>query len=345
MIGRSANRAGRLLVGILTIVLAGTGFVAHPVSAIAAVLDVHAPTHVVVFQSQGTQTQHVTSSKTVGDFLKERGIVAAARDFVRPSADTPLVDDLVIDFSPAVPVKLVTAAGTKTVITTADDVGALLEEQNIRLDQHDVVRPSLADPLVANSVVRIARIVKWVSAQKQHIAQRTIHVIDFTLPPGQTKIVKPGAAGLTLAMVDYTQTDGNLSKRVVARHVLRKPEARVIAEGVGTYAAIADFARHGLEKTSYIAATALSMIATAYTAGCAGCTGFTATGYHAGHGIVAVDPRIIPLGTRLYIPGYGFAIAGDTGGAIVGHRIDLGFNSLSDAMAFGRRLVKVYTLK
>jgi 3D (Asp-Asp-Asp) domain-containing protein len=57
-----------------------------------------------------------------------------------------------------------------------------------------------------------------------------------------------------------------------------------------------------------------------------------------------VDPRVIPLGTRLYIPGYGFAIAGDTGGAIVGRRIDLGFDSLGDAMAFGRRAVKVYTL-
>jgi len=66
--------------------------------------------------------------------------------------------------------------------------------------------------------------------------------------------------------------------------------------------------------------------------------------YRAGHGIVAVDPGVIPLGTKLYIPGYGFAIAGDTGGAIVGHRIDLGFDSLNDAMEFGRRPVKVYTL-
>ena len=86
------------------------------------------------------------------------------------------------------------------------------------------------------------------------------------------------------------------------------------------------------------------MVATAYTAGCPGCSGYTATGYRAGHGIVAVDPRVIPLGTKLYIPGYGFAIAGDTGGAIVGDRIDLGFDSLDDAVAFGRRSVKVYTL-
>jgi 3D (Asp-Asp-Asp) domain-containing protein len=58
-----------------------------------------------------------------------------------------------------------------------------------------------------------------------------------------------------------------------------------------------------------------------------------------------VDPRVIPLGTRLFIPGYGLAVAGDTGGAIHGNRIDLGFNSLRDALLFGRRPVTVYRLK
>jgi 3D (Asp-Asp-Asp) domain-containing protein len=71
----------------------------------------------------------------------------------------------------------------------------------------------------------------------------------------------------------------------------------------------------------------------------------TALGYRAGHGIVAVDPRVIPLGARLYIPGYGYAIAGDTGGDIRGNRIDLGFNSERDAMMFGRRAITVYRIK
>jgi 3D (Asp-Asp-Asp) domain-containing protein len=87
------------------------------------------------------------------------------------------------------------------------------------------------------------------------------------------------------------------------------------------------------------------MIATAYTASCGGCDGMTAIGRRAGRGIVAVDPRVIPLGTRLYIPGYGPAIAGDTGGSIVGRRIDLGFDSVRDAMLFGRRDITVYKLK
>jgi 3D (Asp-Asp-Asp) domain-containing protein len=89
----------------------------------------------------------------------------------------------------------------------------------------------------------------------------------------------------------------------------------------------------------------LRMIATAYAAGCDGCSGTTKTGAQASHGIVAVDPHFIPLGTRLYVPGYGRAVAGDTGGAIRGRRIDLGFDSLRQAQSFGRRQIVVYVLR
>ena len=67
-------------------------------------------------------------------------------------------------------------------------------------------------------------------------------------------------------------------------------------------------------------------------------------GIPATYGVVAVDPSIIPLGTRLYIPGYGMAIAADTGGAIVGYCIDLCMESYAEAMDFGRRVVTVYVL-
>jgi len=92
--------------------------------------------------------------------------------------------------------------------------------------------------------------------------------------------------------------------------------------------------------------TVMRMLATAYTAYCGGrCSGRTALGWAAGYGIVAVDPRVIPLRSRLYIPGYGYAVAGDTGGSIRGSRIDLGFNTYRDAREFGRRDVTVYILQ
>ncbi len=329
---------GAFALGILT---AGHS---SPASA-AAVPAPQQTTHLVFFDSQGTQTQHVTSSATVGAFLKERGIVPRARDYVRPALDTPIGDNIVIDYSPAVPVHLITQSGSKTIVTTAEDVGALLEEQGITLGPHDIVRPSLSDPIVPFATIRIARVERWLSSEKRRVAERTIHVIDFSLPPGKTKIIRHGAPGIAETMVDYTRTNGKIDKHVLQTRLLRKPQTRVIAEGVGTYAAMADFAEHGIQKTSYIAEDALEMVATAYTADCIGCSGYTASGYRAGHGIVAVDPSVIPLGTKLYIPGYGFAIAGDTGGEIVGDRIDLGFDTIGAAMGFGRRPVKVYKLK
>ena len=72
--------------------------------------------------------------------------------------------------------------------------------------------------------------------------------------------------------------------------------------------------------------------------------GITATGVPAVRGIAAVDPDVIPLGTRLFIPGYGEAIAADTGGAIVGNKIDLVMDSYGEAMDFGRQDVTVYVL-
>lgn len=90
-----------------------------------------------------------------------------------------------------------------------------------------------------------------------------------------------------------------------------------------------------------------TMVATAYFAGGGGLNGdgITATGLRATYGIVAVDPRVIPLGTKLYIPGYGPALAADTGGWIKGNRIDLCFNSLEEAIQWGRREVKVYVVE
>ena len=88
----------------------------------------------------------------------------------------------------------------------------------------------------------------------------------------------------------------------------------------------------------------ITMEASAYLPSDGGGSGITATGAVARHGIVAVDPRVIPLGTKVFIPGYGIAVAADTGGAIKGQRIDLCMESYHDAIQFGRRDISVYVL-
>jgi 3D (Asp-Asp-Asp) domain-containing protein/predicted transcriptional regulator len=89
------------------------------------------------------------------------------------------------------------------------------------------------------------------------------------------------------------------------------------------------------------------MVATAYYSGGGGLSGnsITAIGLRVKKGIVAVDPKVIPLGTKLYIPGYGEALAADTGGWVKGDRIDLAFDSLEECYRFGRRKVKVYLVQ
>jgi len=88
----------------------------------------------------------------------------------------------------------------------------------------------------------------------------------------------------------------------------------------------------------------MTMYASAYSAYDDGNGRYTSGGNLVRKGLVAVDPGVIPLGTRLFIPGYGNAIADDVGGSIKGNRIDMAFSSHSEAMDFGRQQVTVYIL-
>jgi 3D (Asp-Asp-Asp) domain-containing protein len=92
----------------------------------------------------------------------------------------------------------------------------------------------------------------------------------------------------------------------------------------------------------------MTMEATAYTADCDGCSGVTATGIdlnaNPDQKVIAVDPNVIPLGTEVYVEGYGRAVAGDTGGAINGNKIDLYMQSEQNAIDFGRQTVEVTIL-
>lgn len=107
-------------------------------------------------------------------------------------------------------------------------------------------------------------------------------------------------------------------------------DARLLAPSVSRGARNA-----GFREAIYMDSTAYSPLAGSHTA----------SGSEVAVGLVAVDPSVIPLGTRLYIEGYGYAYAADTGGAIVGNRIDLFFDSEWQCNQWGRRTVKVYILE
>lgn len=93
------------------------------------------------------------------------------------------------------------------------------------------------------------------------------------------------------------------------------------------------------------------MLATAYTPGVESCgiwaDGFTYTGDVAGRGCIAIDPkaRILKMGQKVYVEGYGYGVCNDIGGAIKGWRIDVCFDDLEEALEWGIKLVKVYVLE
>ncbi|WP_017726482.1 peptidoglycan-binding protein [Halalkalibacterium ligniniphilum] len=122
----------------------------------------------------------------------------------------------------------------------------------------------------------------------------------------------------------------------------RESEAAAPKQVQATTTASTEVAPSSAEQATY------EMEATAYTAYCEGCSGTTATGIdlrsNPNAKVVAVDPNVIPLGTRVHVEGYGEAIAGDTGGAINGHKIDLHMPTKEEARNFGRQTVTVTVL-
>ncbi len=200
-----------------------------------------------------------------------------------------------------------------------------------------------ADDGLAGIGFGLASTVVWEQRIRVPIPPKTLYRLD--LSQRKDRVVSRGRAGIRVVTVRFQRHGaGPIARRVVGRYVALAPQPRVVDVGLGPSTPYLDLDRHALAKFGMIARIKVDMIATAYTPYCYGCDGITAMGLRAGPGIVAVDPRIIPLGTRLYIPGYGFALAGDTGGDIVGDRVDLGFSSYGEAIRFGRRPVTVYVL-
>jgi 3D (Asp-Asp-Asp) domain-containing protein len=328
------------------------GFALAQPAALAGADPVQAPhfamqSIVVSLVTASSDASYPTHARTVGDFLRERGISVAPDDYVSQPLDATLSPGTRITYRPAVTLTFVSAGERIALRTAAPTVAALLAERDLRLGPDDEVVPAQDATLAEGSVVRIVRVSHITKTLVQTLAPPVQRRFDASLTAGRTRTIEPGLTGLRETTVSIERRDdGTPPRRIEYARTVREPRAKVVAVGTAPrFRAIAAAAGRGLDAAARIANSALRMVATAYTAGCYGCSGITALGFHAGHGIVAVDPSVIPLGTKLYVPGYGKAIAGDTGGDIHGRRIDLGFNNLADAMRFGRREITVYVLR
>ena len=245
-----------------------------------------------------------------------------------------------------VPVTIVVDRRSRVVRAVPGTVRDVLAGERIRVRAEDEVSPPLDSLVAAHATVRVSHVKTWTTHVRTHIAARVRTKDDARLALGRTRTIAGGRAGVRETTYRFTRrANGKTTRVAVGSRVVRAPQPRVIARGVGVPSTLARVAEQGFESAVHFAGSALHMIATAYTSACSGCSGITASGVRAGFGVIAVDPRVIPLGTKLFIPGYGRAIAGDTGGAIRGNRIDLGMNTNADAMQFGRRPVTVYVLR
>jgi 3D (Asp-Asp-Asp) domain-containing protein len=181
--------------------------------------------------------------------------------------------------------------------------------------------------------INVTRVRDKIVCEAEPTPSPVTRVNDAYLAPGQSEVRSPGQPGVLLKKFDVTtENDVEVNRRQVGSEVLQQPAPKVIAYGIKTDAAQRRAVSRG--SGAQVVKT-LQVTATAYTR-----TGYqTASGVWPYVGGVAVDPAVIPIGSKLYIDGYGPARAVDTGGLIKGNRIDLFFDTESECEAWGRRPV------
>lgn len=219
-------------------------------------------------------------------------------------------------------------------------IGEALKEAGLEVGPLDEVTPATNVRPKDGMIVSVVKVRNEVEFKKQTIAFDSVKTFTTLLRPGQVKLSSAGAAGEKLTRYVVRYEDGKPVKRTaIGSELAKKPVKKVVSIGSrGRYTSRGEFHTRRM----------LSMWATAYEPGPRSCgkyaTGRTSCGLRAGYGVVAVDTRVIPMGSKLYIEGYGYAIAGDRGTAIKGNRIDLGFETVREALNFGSKRVVVHVL-
>lgn len=305
-------------------------------AVIGAAAVVHRPRAVIVQTDESTAIIR-THRGTVGAVLDEIGVALDPRDRVTPARARPVEDGLMIIVRRASPVVLTVGGRKRLVMTASGTVAELLREARVRVRPGDRVLPAPTTALHPGAAVRVIRVETRILTRVERVPFAQVLQEDPTLPRGTLRVLQAGRAGWIARRTAIKTADGVVvERRDLEGMEVQPPQDRILL--IGTRRVIAT-------RGEFTGKEMLHMEATAYAPGHGrGVDGITAIGLRAGYGVVAVDPLVIPLGSRLFIEGYGPAVAGDVGGAIKGRRIDLGFATAREAYRFGRRPVVVYIL-
>ncbi|NFO24377.1 DUF348 domain-containing protein [Clostridium botulinum] len=299
----------------------------------------------------GKETSVMTYKSNVSSILNKNNIAIGPKDIVEPDLQSNIKTGDTIKIRKAINVQLAIGKEVKKVLTAADTVEEMLSQEKIALGKEDKISVPKEKVIKNGDKISITRVNTKIEKKIQSIEFCTEIKKDESLKDGVKKVVQEGKAGQREINEKVIYQNGKeVSREVVNQFIVQQPTKKVIAMGTAK-----ERSARLSRGSSINHSKRLRMRSTAYTASYndtgkrPGDSGFgiTASGTRVkrnagGYSTVAVDPSVIPLGTKLYIEGYGYAIAEDTGGAIKGNRIDLYFNSDSQVSKWGVRYVDVY---
>lgn len=290
-----------------------------------------------------------TQAATVADLLEQSEIDVDADDVVAPAPQSRLSEGMTVEVRHSIPVTLVLAGEPVEVDVVGSTVADAVTAAGANVSGV-TCEPSLDATLTPGMEIEVSDVFLRVVEEEVAIPFETVTQPDSTLAQGSHEVVSAGQSGTAVRVYRVLVEDGVEGARTFsAQHVVSQPVHQVVAVGTKRSGGHATLARattsaRPVMQPAPTSGRKLTVVSTAYAPGVDGVGTRTATGRRAGYGIIAVDPRVIPLGTRVYVPGYGYALAADTGGAIKGNRVDVCFDSASQARAWGRRTVTITIL-
>ncbi|MBI2845756.1 MAG: DUF348 domain-containing protein [Chloroflexi bacterium] len=293
----------------------------------------------------GVPQQLETLSPTVGQALWESGIPVFQGDLVQPALQTPLSNGMRVYIQRATPLTIWADGRRILTLTQGQTIGEALAGEFVFLTGKDYTIPAPDTYVSEDLQVQVVRVQEKFVLEEEPIPYDTRWQPDPERELDQWQIVVAGQPGLTRRIVREVYENGELKQRITERQwVETTPTTQVTAYGT-------KIVLRELETSEGVIRywRKIRMLATSYTAATSGKSrdhpayGITRLGWVATKGVIAVDPRVILLGTKMYVPGYGLGTAADTGGAILGKRIDLAYDESNLVLWY--KWVEVYLLE
>ncbi|MCM1989888.1 3D domain-containing protein [Oceanirhabdus seepicola] len=293
----------------------------------------------------------VTFMSKTNSILKSSGIKLNNKDKMSVGLNSSLQNGDLITIKRAVDVSFKADGEEKVIFTAEGTVREFFNAEGIEIGELDKVTPSLDTKVYEDMTIQVKRVVKVKQAQNLPVEYITIEQPNDRMVKGEQKLVSQGRIGEKEVVKELTLEDGEIVDQVILKETIMKESVSEVVD-VGTLTKME--VPNG--ETVYYSSI-IQVRATAYTADVNSqgvpddpYLGATAVGTRAkrnpnGMSTIAVDPRVIPLGTKVYVEGYGLAIAEDVGGAIKGNKIDVYVHKYSDTLNWGVRHVNVYILE